>query len=72
MWIEVAAIRHLESHLRGSYAQIGEKAVLTDWVYAPECKGRIDDTTKDFVLDRYRRSHQCGRNAAHSALVGSL
>ena len=52
MWIEVAAIRHLESQLRGNYAQIDDKAVLTDWVYAPECKGRIDDTTKDFVLGR--------------------
>ncbi len=24
--------------------------VLTDYIYAPECNGRIDDSTKDFVL----------------------
>jgi hypothetical protein len=51
MWIEVAAIRHLEGDVRSRYGELGPKAVLTDWIYAPECRGRIDDSTRDFFLD---------------------
>lgn len=52
MWIEIAALRHLQSSILGQYASIPNNAVLTDWIYAPECRSRIDDTKKDFVLDK--------------------
>lgn len=55
MWIEVAALRHLESTLRAQYANIPKDAVLVDWAYAPECRGRIGDATKDFLLDNMPR-----------------
>ncbi len=52
LWIEIAALRYLENDLRGRYAEIGSSVILTDLVYAPECKGRINDSTKDEVLAR--------------------
>lgn len=51
MWIEVAALRNLEADVRARYGALGPQAVLTDWVYSPECRGRIDDSRRDFVLD---------------------
>lgn len=54
MWLEVAALRHLEATLRGDYAKISAGAVLTDWIYAPECRNRIGDT-KDVVLEQIPR-----------------
>jgi hypothetical protein len=55
MWVEVAALRHLESTIRGNFASIPEDAVLTDWIYAPECRRRIDDSRKGAVLDNMDR-----------------
>jgi len=52
MWVQVAALRHLEGFLRGNYASIPAEAVVTDLTFAPECKGRLDDATKDFLLQR--------------------
>ena len=55
MWIEIAALRHLESSIHTHYATLSMNAVLTDWIYAPECRKRIDDTNKDFILEQMPR-----------------
>jgi hypothetical protein len=52
MWFEVTALRHLEGRLLGDYARIGHDVLLTDMIYAPEARGRIDDGTRDFFLER--------------------
>jgi hypothetical protein len=52
MWFEVTALRHLEGRLLGNYASIGRDVLLTDMIYAPEARGRIDDGTRDFFLEK--------------------
>ena len=52
MWMEVTALRHLQGRLLGDYAAVPKERLLTDLTYAPEAKGRIDDGTKDFFLER--------------------
>jgi len=52
MWIEVTALRYMEGRLLGEYATIAPGRLLTDLVHSPEAKGRIDDATKDFYLER--------------------
>lgn len=53
MWIELAALAHLNNSIRGRYSEIGADSILTEWIYAPECNGRIDDTKPEMVLSRF-------------------
>lgn len=51
MWIEILALRNLEAYLKGNYSNIPRGVYLTDIVYTPEIKGRIDGIDKDFFLE---------------------
>jgi hypothetical protein len=49
MWVELCALRHLESTMRSNYSLLPPKSAITDWIYAPDCAGRIGDP-RDIVL----------------------
>lgn len=49
MWVELCALRHLESTMRSNYSRLPARSALTDWIYAPDCAGRIGDP-RDIVL----------------------
>jgi hypothetical protein len=51
MWVEILALRSLEGSLKGNYANIPKTLDLTDLVYAPECRGRMEGINKDTFLN---------------------
>lgn len=52
MWVQTLALRHLETGLRANYAEIGPDTSVAAITYSPEARDRLDDATKDFLLDR--------------------
>jgi hypothetical protein len=51
MWVEILSLRGLEANLKGNYANIPKTYDLTDIIYAPECRGRMQGINKDVFLD---------------------
>lgn len=70
MWIELAALRCTAAFTQGNYMAIPDDRPLTDLIYAPESKGRMDDVTKSVLLgrmDRYMQAVVTGRVVLLSA-----
>ncbi|MDD2772508.1 MAG: hypothetical protein PHP45_02315 [Elusimicrobiales bacterium] len=59
MWVEITAISHLETYLRGQYPFIANNAELSDVIYAPTCVSyrgtrrinRVGNTKNDILKD---------------------
>lgn len=59
MWVELLSITMTESFVSSKYWELPPNQLLTDMVYVPEIRGRIDDINKDRFLQRagnYRQS----------------
>jgi hypothetical protein len=70
MWTELTALRVTAAFVQENYRTIGDKVPLTDLVYAPESRGRMDDVTKSAFLgrqDTYLKSVVTGRIVLLSA-----
>lgn len=53
MWIEILGVHALHGLIHGRYSEIPNNVKLTEIVYAPECRGRLNDITKDRFLERF-------------------
>ena len=50
MWVELLAMRHLESWTRSNYGDLGSTPTLDHVIYAPESAGRLKNLTRDRFL----------------------
>jgi hypothetical protein len=44
MWLEIAALRSLETSIRANYGGLDPKRPILSHIYAPDCVGRLNDS----------------------------
>lgn len=55
MWIELLSIRCTHAHLLSQYGALSDRVLLTEIVYSPESKGRLNDITPAIFIKRLDR-----------------
>ncbi|MBN2448951.1 MAG: hypothetical protein JXR77_01095 [Lentisphaeria bacterium] len=52
MWVELLSLRCAATFVQSQYGVLDKTMLLTDLIYAPESKGRLNDVTPDLFLQR--------------------
>lgn len=52
MWVELTGLRSAAALIHRDYPSLSRTAPITDVIYSPEARGRVDDVTPDVFLER--------------------
>jgi len=53
MWVEIAALRFTQHHIISNYSKLDSSQSIDMFVYAPECRDRMNTVKKDFFLENF-------------------